>query len=254
LEFHQLISAIERHSPDILEENGDVYFGGKVALREPNGIALVGLNPGGIGLPSIRNNLEIFLKDSGKEYYSGFIDQCWHEPEYSKYETCGLCKLSLISNGIVHLGRHQKMILKIAEVCGFDLRKTVAINAIWTQTRTAYDLRLYLRDKGFPRMEEFFRSKFFPIFQELFRECRTRLIICLGNGVSESSFSFFRAALKVAVSDVVNISTDYRDGRYFMATINGLKTLFFGIPHPSLHTLSDLGMAQLKKCKAEICI
>lgn len=251
MEFNEFIELIEKHSPELFDENGDAYFGSKSALRDSNGIALVGLNPGGIGLPSIRKNLDLFLSDTSKELYTGFLDQCWHEPEYSNYKTCTLCDLSIKEHGYVRLGRHQKMIARIAEFCEFSLRESISINAIWIQTKDSSDLKAQLKKNNQSKVSEFFRNKFFPIFEELFFRCNIRFVICLGNGVSDSSFSLFKKALNVNNQDVINVSADYRDGRHFIAHVMGVKTLFFGIPHPSLHTLSDIGMEKLRSLKKD---
>jgi hypothetical protein len=247
MDFAELRKIIEQNSKDILNEPGEVFFGSPNSLKHPNGIALVGLNPGGSGLPSIQENLTRYEREVQNPDFSGFLDQCWHEPYYSRYERCPRCTHSLETSGIVHQDRHQKMVSRIADFAGFDLRETIALNAIWIQTRSAADLRHYLKSRNQRNMSELFKSTFFPTFRELFKRTNTRLIICLGNGVSESSFEFFRNALNVNRDHIDCLSDNYRDGRYFEIETDGVKRTFFGIPHPSLHITGQQGLLKLRE-------
>lgn len=252
MQFSEFRNLIEKYYPQVLEESGEVFFGSRNSLTNSNGIAIIGLNPGGSGLPEISKNIERYGNDKSTLDFSGYLDQCWHEPYFSSGEKCPKCLSSLEKEGIVHQDRHQKMISKIAKSVGFDLRRTIAMNAIWIQTRSAAELRSYLAKSGNKNMLDLFKMKFFPIFKEIFAKCNIKLVLCLGNGESESSFEFFRNTLGIDRKYVVRITENYRDGRYFEAIVDGKRILLFGIAHPSMHITSDIGIEELKKKWAEI--
>lgn len=250
MKFSDLVKKINEVYPEVMGQSGEVFFGSRDSLQESNGIAIVGLNPGGNGqLSKIRENMENYEKNIKRDDFSGYLDQCWHEPEFSNYQTCDKCKNSLKDNEIVHQVRHQKMIKKIADESGFDLRKTISTNAIWVQTRSATELRELLKKEG-TNTRDIFKEKYFKIFNYIFTECKIYFVLCLGNGAYDSPLALFAHAL--GVKDFNNIGNNYRDGKFFTANIDGRCTTFFGIAHPSIHTTTANGIEkireQLKSC------
>nr|WP_316640016.1 hypothetical protein [uncultured Roseateles sp.] len=245
MKFDELRALIELHCADLLDKPGEVYFGSLDALSHPNGLAIIGLNPGGSELPSMRENLDRYSQE-GRQRFSGYLDTCWHEPFFSRYETCSKCESSLVKSKKVHQQRHQRTVDHIATELDIDLRETLALNAIWLQTPNTDSLRQLLAQLQLPKMESLFQAKFFPVIDELLDRCKVRLVLCLGNGATESSFNFFREALGVSRTDVVHVSDDYRDGRYFVHDRNGQRRIYFGIAHPSLHSTRPAGLARLR--------
>lgn len=239
--FEELRALVEQHCADLLELPGEVYFGSLDALSQPNGIAIVGLNPGGSSLPPMRENLARYpLGD--KKVFSGYLDQCWHDPWFSRYETCDRCAASLAKDRKVHQQPHQRTVEALVTALGADLRKALALNALWIQTRNAVELKRLLAQLQLPRLGALFQRRFFPVIQELLDACDVRLVLCLGNGASDSAFELFRQALGVPRSAVEHVSRDYRDGRHFM---HG-KRLYFGIAHPSMHQTRPAGVERLQ--------
>lgn len=242
--FDELHALVELHCEGLLDLPGEVYFGSLEALSAPNGLAIIGLNPGGKGLPPIRQHLAQY-RQLVKPGFSGYLDQCWHEPAFSRNEVCTKCQASLAKYRKVHQQRHQKTVERIADKLGADLRRTLALNAIWLQTPNADALRSLLAELRLPKMNLLFQQQFFPVIDALLSRCETRLVLCLGNGASESAFSFFREAHRVPPHSVVAVSDDYRDGRYFIHETVGLRRIYFGIAHPSMHSIGAAGLAQL---------
>ncbi len=242
--FDDLRALAELHCQAVLDLPGEVYFGSLEALSAPNGLAIIGLNPGGEGLPPIRQHLARYRQEV-KPDFSGYLDQCWHDPEFSKNAVCTKCQKSLAKSGKVHQQRHQKTVEKIANVLGVNLRRTLALNAIWIQTPSADALRRRLSELQLPRMDQLFQQQFFPAIDALLSRCETRFVLCLGNGASESAFSFFRVAHGVPPDQVMAVSDDYRDGRYFVHEAAGVRRIYFGIAHPSMHSVGVAGLARL---------
>ena len=242
--FDELRALVELHCEGLLDLPGEVYFGSLEALSAPNGLAIIGLNPGGNGLPPIRQHLARY-QHVVKPGFSGYLDQCWHEPAFSKNECCTKCQQSLVKYHKVHQQRHQKMVERIAKELGADLRRTLALNAIWLQTPNADVLRSLLAELRLPKMNQLFQQQFFPAIDALLSRCETRLVLCLGNGASESAFSFFRNAHHVPPDRVVAVSDDYRDGCYFIHETEGIRRIYFGIAHPSMHSTGAAGLNRL---------
>ncbi len=243
--FDELQALAELHCGDLFDLPGEVYFGSLEALNAPSGMAIIGLNPGGKGLPPIRQHLARYRHEV-KPGFSGYLDQCWHEPEFSKNEVCEKCRTSLAKDGKVQEQRHQKTVEKIAHELSVDLRRTLALNAIWIQTPNADALRSLLSELRLPKMDQLFQQRFFPAIDALLARCETRFVLCLGNGTSESAFSFFREAHRVAPQSVVAVSDDYRDGRYFVHEAEGIRRVYFGIAHPSMHSIGSVGLTRLR--------
>ena len=245
MEFSDLIETINQFYPEVMDQPGEVFFGSRDSLRKSNGIAIIGLNPGGNGqLSTIRENLNNYENNITRSDFSGYLDQCWHEPEFSKYQTCERCKNSLKINKIIHQVRHQRMIKEIADESGFDLRKTISTNAIWAQTRSVRELRELLRSQGTNTMD-IFTEKYFKIFNHIFKKCSIDFVLCLGNGAYDSPLALFAHAL--GVKEVNNIGNNYRDGKFFTANIEGRCTTFLGIAHPSMHTTTANGIEKIKE-------
>lgn len=247
MNFPDLKELITNFYPEVLDEPGEVFFGSTSSLTNSNGIAIIGLNPGGRGLPTVRDNLTQYESHENSSRYSGYLDQCWHEPYYSRYKKCPRCIESLSKTGTVHQDRHQKMISIIAQTIEINLRETISMNAIWIQTKTAAQLREHLAKNKKKNMKNLFKDNAYPIFCKIFSSCNIQLVICLGNGATESSFEFFRTSTNTPKKSLTHVSNNYRDGRYFESTINKQRILFFGVPHPSRHTTSQLGMDTLKQ-------
>ncbi len=249
--FDELQALVELHCASLLDLPGEVYFGSLDALSDSNGFAVIGLNPGGSDLPSIRENLARY-RQSAKRRFSGYLDVCWHEPFFSHYQTCGPCSASLAANGKVRQQRHQKTVELIANELEVDLRETLALNAIWLQTPSAAALKSFLANHHLPKMDQLFQQQFFPAIDTLLSRCATRFVLCLGNGASESAFSFFRAALGVPLDKIVSVSDDYRDGRYFAHEAEGFRRVYFGIAHPSMHSIGPAGLARIRTLWREL--
>lgn len=248
MKFSDLVEKINEVYPEVMGQPGEVFFGSRDSLNESNGIAIVGLNPGGNGqLSTIRENLDNYEKNIKRDDFSGYLDQCWHEPEFSEYRTCEKCETSLKEKGIVHQVRHQRMIKEIADEVGenyFNLRRTISTNAIWVQTRSATKLRELLKKQG-TNTRDIFKEKYFKIFNYIFAECKIDFVLCLGNGAYESPLALFAHAL--GVKEFNNIGNNYRDGKFFTANIDGRCTTFLGIAHPSMHTTTANGIEKIKE-------
>lgn len=246
MHFSEIKDLINEFYPEVLDEPGEVFFGSKNSLARSNGVAIIGLNPGGSGLSTVNENLSRYENNLNDLNFSGYLDQCWHEPFFSRYESCPKCLAALSASGMVHQDRHQKMVSTLAHSIGINLRETIAMNAIWIQTRTAVELQQYLAKTKHKNMLSLFTDKVFPIFKEIFSRCETKFVICLGNGSADSSFELFRSASNTPRNAIVCVSNNYRDGKYFETHINGTRILFFGVAHPSLHITSSLGIETMQ--------
>jgi len=247
MDYQRMEQLIKKYASEYLDKPGEVFFSSKTAFKDNNGVMFIGLNPGGNKLPPIRNHLKSYWKQESTTYYStnhysGFLDQCWHEPEFSEGKICKKCEeAKKTSNGCIEPNRHQKRVREIAKHLGIDLRKSVSTNAIWIQTRDAITL------SGEINIYKVFSESFFPIFLEIFKETKPKLVICLGNGVEGSSFGLFHRAIetdKTAITSVAN----FKNGKFFQWQNSHVgKIIFFGTPHPSRFELTSKGLDLLKE-------
>ncbi len=253
MDFDELCQLVEKHCKALLQHKGEIYFGSQSALSNPNGIALVDLNPGGTGLDTLSQDLVHWEKSQQRVDSVAYLDMCWHEPFFSERRTCERCCSSLEDPelGHVHLQPHQKRVLEISRSVGFDLRSSLAFNAIWLQTKDAEALVDLLNKLHLDSMQSVFCTYFFRFFREFFDKCNTRLVICLGNGEEESSFALFRDALAVPSKEVRWVGNNFKDGKYFVHEGSN-KVVYFGVPHPSRHAFSDVGLQKLKQLWLEV--
>lgn len=247
MEFQDLRKLIEENAccRELLGQPGEIYFGSEMALRQPNGVAVIGLNPGGTGLGSLRKDLDLWESNPKRESFVSYLDVCWHEPAFSSRKTCGRCDAALKNPDVRHVipDRHQARVIEISEKARFDLRKSLALNAIWIQTATAEDLRKRLAQEGLGTMQAIFEKCFYPVLRELLNGCGTRFVLCLGNGQDGSAFSLLRRAVNVSAENVEQVGPSYRDGRYFEH--NGV--VYFGVAHPSRHKTSKTGLERIRQ-------
>jgi hypothetical protein len=231
---------VESHMGELYKVvRGEVLMSGVDTLSRQTKVMIMGFNPGGQGLNTIPDHLvEYFDSPSvkrvriAKENYSAYLHQCWDEDYWVKAETCEGCLKSFGQTGKIRQHRHQQTVEQVADALGVDLTKALAINAIFQQSVDIPLLRAELSESLFKH----FLRVYWPIHNWLIDEVLdTRLIICLGNGNDESSFSFVRRALKIKASAVMCNGDDYRDGKYFETE----KFKVIGIPHPSRFGLSD---------------
>lgn len=248
MDFDELCQLVDKHCKALLHHRGEIYFGSQLALSNPNGIALIGLNPGGTGLDTLSQDLVYWGKSRQRVDSVAYLDVCWHEPFFSARQTCDRCYSALRDPelGHVHLQPHQKRVMEISKSVGFDLRSSLAFNAIWLQTKDAQALVDLLNKLHLDSMQAVFGTYFFPFFRDFFDKCNTRLVICLGNGEEKSSFALFRDALAVPTKDVRWVGNNFKGGKYFVHEGKN-KVVYFGVPHPSRHSFSDVGLQKLKQ-------
>lgn len=253
MELSEVLELINEQDKTILDESGEVFFSSRNSFISNNKVMFIGLNPGGEGLPTIRENLERFWGNKNTESFSSYLDQCWHEPYFSNYKTCERCKIELERTGKIHPMIHQKRVSLIAEKLNIDLRQSISLNAIWSQTRTAADLAKQVRGNKRSSLSEIFESRYFPIIHKIISKHEIKLVICLGNGEEESPFSLFKTAYKIKESGVLTYEGHYLNGKYFSVKKSGVAEVhYFGIPHPSRLQLTELGMGKLMEIYGKI--
>lgn len=247
MNLNEAINLISRRDPSILNEHGEVFFSSRNSFNYNNKVMTIGLNPGGEGLPAIQENLVRFWNNKKTENYSGYLDQCWHEPHFSKYEMCDKCKTAYRTSDVIHQDPHQKRVAKIANYLDLNLRECISLNAIWSQTRSANQLIEKTKNESITDLNRLFKIKYFPVIEEIIIRHGIKLVICLGNGKSSSAFSLFQYAFGLNDNNLVTIEGNYLNGKYFILNPNSNSTvIFFGIPHPSRFQLKETGMNILK--------
>jgi hypothetical protein len=249
------------------QERGECLMSGTDTLDDNNEIMILGLNPGGgrdgSELPPLKEQVAAFrMRRTGP--FSTYLDECWHYSKKSEgfegwpQTTCHRClqveKSTTDRSPVVHQEKHQKNVHLIATQLAFDLRRTVALNAFWVQTPDALALArkaseskacLDLADDVKPTVSHLFTQVYFPIIRELIRGAKIKRIICLGNGRYLSPFRLLADAYGVddAPWKTAGGRTAYLDGRSFR---HG-ELRVFGIPHPSMHSLSATGIEKIKQ-------
>lgn len=218
--------------------HGEVLMSGVDTLSRQTKVMIMGFNPGGQGLSTIPDHLmEYFDSPSAKRVrspktnYSTYLHQCWDEAHWIKGETCDVCLQAFKQTEKIRQHLHQQRVERVADALGIDLTKTLAINAIFQQSKDIPSLRTGISGS----LLSHFLTVYWPVHQWLINKVLdTRLIICLGNGNDESSFSFLRHALNVDASAVV-VNGSYRHGKYF--DVGDIRVI--GIPHPSRFAVSE---------------
>lgn len=245
------------------EQRGECLMSGTdtLELQNNNKLMILGLNPGGgkdgSELPPLKDQVRTFRERRGGPF-STYLDECWHYTKASSnfegwpHKTCHRCEQfkkevpGADGGATVLQERHQKYVHEIAKDLKVDLRKTVALNALWVQTPDAEGLARVARQflvtvpEAKRTITTLFKQVYFPIIEHLIEGAGVRRVICLGNGRYQSAFGMLADALGV---NVTQWGQHYRDGRTFEAT----KLRVFGIPHPSLHTLSKDGREKIQR-------
>lgn len=218
--------------------SGEVLMSGIDTLSNQTKILIMGFNPGGQGLGKIAEHLLEYIDHpnpkrvrSPHNNFSSYLHQCWDESYWIRGETCEVCLESYNQEEKIKQHTHQKRVEKIADALEINLTKVLAINAIFEQSRNIAVLKSRISES----LIDYFMRVYWPIHKWLINEVLdTRIIICLGNGNTESSFAFLRHALKVEASKVV-LNGSYHHGKYFDS--GDIRVI--GIPHPSRFPISN---------------
>lgn len=243
-------------------ERGECLMSGTDTLDSNDGVMILGLNPGGgrdgSELPPLKDQVEAFRRRR-EGPFSTYLDECWHYTRQTDgfvgwpHRTCDACAgastPASTNEPTIKQEKHQKAVSSIAKDLRFDLRRAVALNAFWVQTTDAVALagqaRASTHGSGAgahakATVSSLFSRVYLPIIRDLIAGAKISRIICLGNGRYLSPFRLLADAY--GVSDV-SWKSEYREGRSFER--DGLRV--FGIPHPSMHTLSVTGRDNIRQ-------
>jgi hypothetical protein len=270
---HEFFEFIEGHLGGAVgdgywwEHPGECLMSGTDTLDEGCGVMVLGLNPGGgregsgSHLPPLRAQVAEFRRRRPAQY-SAYLDECWHYTSKPNgfdgwpQVTCRKCIDAERSGAPIRQQPHQKRVADVAEHLGLDLRRTVALNAIWAQAPDAGALATLARQsthlrratkKAAPTIRDLFKVVYLPALRELITGARIGCVICLGNG-QRSAFHLLATTLGESADHTARTWTrPYRDGRFFDA--GPLRVI--GIPHPSFHTLSANGLRDIRAWYAE---
>lgn len=194
-------SEVKKHLGDDAEKSGAVLYNGWNTLCSKNGLYIMGFNPGGDPnkiTTSVTESLEE-LRDK----YCSYWDECWRK--------------SCPDDCIKHRGesRHQERVRSLAEILGFDIRETVAVNAVFLRSKTQNDL-----NASWDIFE-----KCWLVHEKVLSIVRPKIILCLGNGEPRSAFAFLRKK--------VSPNTQPNSDRVKSFVSEVMKCFVIGVRHPS---------------------
>lgn len=221
---------------------GEVMMSGLDTLRHETKVATLGFNPGGSRLPALVDQFESYISNPRfQRGYSAYEHQCWHEG-YWPHSACPKCDA-----GTATPEKHQRRVKEYCRLLGAPPVEVLSLNAIFFQTPRVpqyvqlakYLLRAQAPEAAHPSATfrspglQLFLQEFWPIHEWLLAHVTgVRVLLCLGNGVSNSAFAYVKAALQPSAQPTVD--RPYRDGRYFW---HG-PLLVLGVGHPSLIEVS----------------
>lgn len=193
------IGLLNLHLGDLAQLPGGTLYSGWSALTKGD-VYLMGLNPGGSNAPSVLTNT---LKNP--DVGSAYFDDDWGNKRHQ------VRVRDLVENGF-----------------GRRMEDTFSANALFVQTRTDDEIAdpWSLWEKCWP-IHQFFLSIVKP-----------KLIVCLGNGDSLSSFRLIREKTTKPATPYEMLGPNFRYGKLVNATLAlgdspPLACTILGIPHPS---------------------
>ena len=181
---------------DQLDKTGTILYSSHDTLQ-PGKIYLMGLNPGGSGGSSLRDNVTKMLTKTENAY----LDEAWGE-----YDQMGEAPL-------------QKRIQWVLTTLGADTRDIFATNLIFVQSRD---------DKGVTLSQA---QQCWPVHEAMLEIVQPSLIVAFGN--SDWSPYGFIHALFGGEQEYQRAEHGDWNLKRFQTTIGGRKTTVIGLPHLS---------------------
>lgn len=150
-----------------LQRNGQILYSGIDTLR-PGDFYFVGFNPAADG-----TNPRLCEVPLDRQHWSAYTQQCWKH----KHEESAVCS---------DAGRapHQRRVQGIMAELGLQAEETFAANLIFVESRNTEEIKEEIRNGLFETC--------WQVHQKMLAVVRPKYIVCLGNGESDSAFSFVR--------------------------------------------------------------
>lgn len=180
----------------VLDKTGTILYSSHETLR-PGSIYLMGLNPGGDGGPSLRENIAKMLTRTENAY----LDEAWGD-----YDKKGEAPL-------------QQRIQWVLNVLGADVRHVLATNLIFSQSRNS---------KGISQSDA---RQCWPVHEAMLEIVRPTLIVTFGNS-GFSPYGFIHTLLGGEQEYQRAEHGDWNLKR-FQTIIGGRKMTVIGLPHLS---------------------
>jgi hypothetical protein len=207
---------VECLSADVLNQRGQILYSGIDTLR-PGKFYFIGFNPKRDGTNPILCNEQLDRKD-----WSAYTRQCWTHPHQDCPPGC-----RKIGNADL-----QKRVQGIMSELGLRAEMTFATNLIFVESQDTKEI------KADPFFETYLESCW-RVHRKMLAEIRPKFVVCLGNGKTDSAFSFL---LKKAsrIEDYREEFTAGNDAKYrkrFVGSLQDIATDFrptlIGVRHPA---------------------
>ena len=180
----------------LLAKTGAILYSSH-ETRRPGKIYLIGLNPGGTGGPSLRENITKMLTRTENAY----LDEVWGD-----YEEEGAAPL-------------QKRIQWVLKTLGADTRDVFATNLIFAQSRN---------DKGITPIQA---QQCWPVHEAMLEIVQPSVIVAFGNS-GFSPYGFIHALLG-GEQEYQRAEHGSWNLKQFQTMVGGRRTTVIGLPHLS---------------------
>ena len=211
-----VISEVRKHLGNNSNKSGAVLYNGWGTLCASNeGLCIMGFNPGG-DPDKIETSVVKSLEDI-KENHCSYEDECWK------------CPKDWDCQNKEHFGikPHQKRVKLLAKILGYDIRKVLAVNAIFIRSTNSKNLQ------GHTESTKLF-EECWPVHRLFLSIVKPKVILCLGNGEVMSSFALLREKLALKPDQI----RSHGQVKVFSSAIavSGGETInshVIGVRHPS---------------------
>ena len=217
-----------------VERHGEVLYSSVETIKKGD-IYLMGTNPGGGDIITIKEDLELFYKFNEDPYqtrkqkttYNGYFDDKWENGNNNRNET-----------GVNIL---QVKMKNLFERINYNLRDVCATNLIFFTTR---DVKKIKSELGMKFQEA--ADKCWPVHEELLKQISPKIVLSFGNGENDSPYSYLKRKYNISMQDIEKIYLGY--GKYYFKIFKFENITYIFMPHLSIfHIKNDEIYEYIKK-------
>lgn len=206
---------IHEHLQEKVDLPGETLYSSNKSFKKGD-IYLLGANPGGADKCTIKEDLEELLKRSFD--YNEYLHGIWPNGS-NENPKAGEQKL-------------QKRVQALFQNIGYDLTEVCTSNLIFFTSKDLLELKKKM-NLSFNKIADIC----WPIHEEIISVIKPKIIISLGTGSSDSTFSYFKKKFNIENEEIEEIKIGHGEYKAKAFLYENIHYIF--IPHLSYFTIKN---------------
>lgn len=221
-EFELLVTEILNEE---VKRSGEVLYSSIETIKKGD-IYLMGTNPGGGDIITIKEDLELLYKFNEDEYksrkqktnYNGYFDDNWQNGNNKSIEA-----------GVDTLQIKMK---NLFERINYNLRDVCSTNLIFFTTQDVNKIKSEL-NMTFKEAADIC----WPVHEKLLKIISPRIVISFGNSDNDSPYSYLKRKFNISIQDIDKIYLGY--GKYYFKIFRFENITYIFMPHLSRFSIKN---------------